>query len=130
MIRQIALHLTDELWGGYPFQEVLNFILENLKESENLKIADLGCGVGRLIGELATRFPQTDCWGIDYSYQMLQQAHRFWLSQQSLYLDRTERGFPIVQKKGHQLENLQFGLAKAESLPFDDNSLDLSLIHI
>lgn len=125
VIRQVALHLGDELWGNYPFQSVLDFVLEKFPHLEKPKIADLGCGVGRLIGELAIRFPQGDCWGIDYSYQMLQQAHRFWLSKQTLHLDRSERGFPIIQVKGHELKNLQFGLAKAEDLPFENNSLDL-----
>jgi len=125
VIRQMALHLADELWGHYPFQEVLDFVLKNIKNLKNPKIAELGCGVGRLIGELALQNPQSDCWGIDYSYQMLQQARRFWVNQQNLYLDRTERGFPIVQATGYNLTNLQFGLSKAEELPFEDDSLDL-----
>ena len=125
VIRQIALHLADELWGYYPFQAVLDFVLENVQIKKTDKLVELGCGVGRLIGELAKRFPQVDCWGIDYSYQMLQQTRRYWINQQDLYLDRTERGFPIVQNKGFSLENLQLGLAKAEALPFGDNSLDL-----
>lgn len=125
VIRQVALHLGDELWRHYPFQPVLDFVLENFSSLEKAKILELGCGVGRLIGELGKRFPESDCWGIDYSYQMLQQAHRFWLSKQTLNLDRSDRGFPIIQVKGHDLSNLQFGLSKAEALPFEDNSIDL-----
>lgn len=125
VIRQVALHLADELWGHYPFQAILDFVLENIKGLEDPNIAELGCGVGKMIGEIAMQHPKSQCWGIDYSYQMLQQANRFWINQQNLYLDRTERGFPIVQTNGFGLKNLQFGLAKAEELPFEDNSLDI-----
>jgi len=61
VIRQIALHLADELWGGYPFQKILDFVLENVEMEGKKMLTELGCGVGRLIGELANHFPQIDC---------------------------------------------------------------------
>lgn len=123
VVRQTALHLADELWGAYPFAALMNWCKAQLIEAPET-IVDLGCGVGRLIGELALDHPKADCWGIDYSYQMLKRANEYWVKNKIIELDWRERGFPVLKLKGKKCQNLQFGLSKAESLPFEAASID------
>jgi ubiquinone/menaquinone biosynthesis C-methylase UbiE len=125
VVRQSILHLADDVWKGYPFQIILDWLNENLPAQSNMQIADIGCSVGRLIGEIAEGFPDSQCHGLDYSYQMLRQAQDFWVNGKNLDLDLTKRGFESIRVKGKTLPNLHFGLAKAEILPFEDASLDV-----
>ena len=128
VVRQTALHLADEVWGNYPMQAVLDFAKAQYENLDDHNIVEVGCGVGRWIGSLATRFPKSTCWGIDYSYQMLKRAREFWIEGQELAIDLKNKGAQgLLSIKGHQLDNLQFGLAKATRLPFDDESQDLLL---
>jgi SAM-dependent methyltransferase len=125
VMRQSALHLADELWGAYPFQAVFDFVETHYPKEAEINILDIGCSVGRWIGTLAERYPKATCWGIDYSYQMLKQANDFWVKGKEISIDLTEKGFSKKTIDGHELTNLKFGLAKAENLPFDENSQDL-----
>lgn len=128
VLRQSALHLADELWGYYPLQAVFDFAQPFYPDQSSLNILEIGCGVGRWIATMAQRYPQATCWGIDYSYQMLKRAHEFWIHGQQIIIDRSNKGFPqTLEVKGHQLNNLSLGLAKANRLPFSDNSQDLVL---
>lgn len=126
VVRQSALHLADELWGNYPFQPVLDFAKTHYN-SDYQHIVEIGCSVGRWIATLAKAYPKTTCWGIDYSYQMLKRANEFWVQGREIEVDLTEKGFSKIVAKGEQLDNLNFGLAKAENLPFEQNSQDLVL---
>jgi len=36
VVRHIALHLTDDLWGGYPFQKGFDFARKHLQNERNL----------------------------------------------------------------------------------------------
>jgi ubiquinone/menaquinone biosynthesis C-methylase UbiE len=128
VIRQSALHLFDELWAGYPMQEVLDFAQEHWPKSEVKNVVELGCSVGRWIAEITETNPKANCWGIDYSYQLLRQASDIWIHGKVDNLDFSRIGFPNnyrIEKK--PLQNLRFGLAKAEKLPFDDESQDMVL---
>jgi ubiquinone/menaquinone biosynthesis C-methylase UbiE len=125
VVRQTALHLADQLWNGYPFESVFDFIAESIPQKNDLKIAEIGCGVGRMIGELAKQYPNNQCFGIDYSYQMLRRAREFWLEGKIIELDYSNRGFEKINLKGISLPNLELGLAKAEDLPFENESLDV-----
>lgn len=125
VIRQSALHLADELWNEYPLQSILDFITENIPQKNDLKIAEIGCGVGRMIGELAKSNSQNQHYGIDFSYQMLRRAREFWLEEKSIELDYSDRGFDSITLEGITLNNLELGLAKAENLPFENDSLDV-----
>ena len=58
---------------------------------------------------------------------MLKRAHEFWVQGKELSIDWTDKGFPQQSIKGKRFQQLKFGLAKAENLPFDDNSQDLVL---
>ena len=128
VIRQSALHFCDHLWGTYPFQTVLDFADQHLPSKMN-NILEVGCGVGRWIAELSQKYPKAQCWGIDFSYQMLKQASAFWKNDQPLTLNLANKGFQApISLDGHKIPNLQFGLAKADALPFADESQDL-LVH-
>ena len=142
VVRQSALHLVDELWTSYPFQPVFDFAekyypVETLQQVETLQcsvsskteinILEIGCSIGRWIATLAKRYPTSTCWGIDYSYQMLKRANEYWIEGKEISIDLTNKGLPKQTIKGKKLNNLKFGLAKAENLPFDDNSQDLIL---
>ncbi len=126
--RQTALHLCDELHGAYPFQPLLDFVLANLPATETaLSVADLGCSVGRLAAEMAQRHAGWDVYGIDLSYQMLRQANDVWKRGVAPPPNLVSAGWGTPGLPAHQLDNLQFALAKAEALPFPDASLDLIL---
>jgi ubiquinone/menaquinone biosynthesis C-methylase UbiE len=122
--RQTALHLADELYGGYPLQPLSDYVHRWLSQQETITIADLGCSVGRLIGDMATIHPQWDCYGIDFSYQMLRQAKEYWLDGRTLTPNLLRFGYPPIDLPGRSLANLRFALADATALPFSDAKLD------
>lgn len=121
VIRQTSIHLADELWGGYPFQQILDWIAPHLSDLAGEQVVDIGCGVGRLIGHIAEKH-QADCWGIDYSYQLLRRAREYWVAGKTVELDRSDQGLGACTLRGKKLANLSFGLADAASLPFADLS--------
>jgi ubiquinone/menaquinone biosynthesis C-methylase UbiE len=124
--RQTALHLADDIWGSYPFQVVLDCAKSHIIATQEQSVLEIGCGVGRCIGSIAKHFPESNCWGVDYSYQMLKQAARYWLDKKDINIDLSTKGFPSsLLIKGYSLPNLQFGLSKANHLPFEGNSQDL-----
>lgn len=123
--RQTALHLADGLHGGYPFQSLQAYINDFLPAGDHLAVADVGCSVGRLIGDLATAKPGWDCYGIDLSYQMLRQANDYWVKGETLRPNLLRYGWGSPELSGHRLSNLHFALAKGENLPFPDGSLDV-----
>jgi len=125
VLRQSMIHLSDDLWGSYPFQSVLDYILNHI-EARHKNILEVGCGVGRCIADLAMQFPNANCWGIDYSYQMLKMANDVWVDKNSIAIDLSRFGFADeLNQLGSSINNLEFGLARCESLPFDDDSQDL-----
>ncbi|HEB62524.1 MAG TPA: methyltransferase domain-containing protein, partial [Bacteroidetes bacterium] len=127
VVRQTAIHLSDELWVSYSFQTILDWVLLSVSTNNTLHVADIGCGVGRIIGELASLSPQGKFWGIDTSYQMLRRAKEYWIDGKTIPVDWSHRGLKVIHITGHTLSNLNFALAKAEQLFFDNNSLDVIL---
>ena len=127
VVRQSALHLADELWENYPFQPVFDFAENHYPNDDVSNVLEIGCSVGRWISTLAKAYPNATCWGIDYSYQMLKRANEFWKEGKEIEIDLTDKGFFKKSIIGEELSNLQFGLAKAENLPFGDNTQDLVL---
>lgn len=126
VIKQTALHLADDLWGEYPMQAVLDFAKDHYPSGDVDNILELGSGVGRWIATLAQKYPQSNCWGIDYSYQMLKRADEFWVKGKELIIDLKKKGAKeIILAKGMELTNINFGLSKASELPFEDNSQDI-----
>ncbi len=128
VLRQSFLHYGQRPGQGYPFQailEELEGISFSSEKQQQAIIAEVGCGVARLIGHLAAIRPKWQCYGIDYSYQMLRWAQRHWREGLSIELDGSKRGFPQQQVLGQQLDNLHLALARAEALPLPDHSVDL-----
>lgn len=124
--RQTALHLADDLHGGYPLQPLLDYVRAWLPETDTPQaVADLGCSVGRLAGEMATNHPSWEVYGIDLSYQMLRQANDYWCKGLTLRPNLLRYGMGQPALTGRELPNLRFALARAEALPFPDGSLDL-----
>ncbi len=125
VIRQTALHLADDLWKKYPLQSVLDFAQPYLPATPQT-ITELGCSVGRWIATLAQGYPEANCWGLDFSYQLLKRGREFWVEEKMIMLNSAHLGFSGIQMlRGQALDNLHFGLAKAADLPFEDNSQDL-----
>lgn len=127
VLRQASIHLADALWDKYPMQGILDLIDIASIDFPICNVVDIGCGVGRWIADAASRFPSAHCWGIDYSYQMLRQANDFWILGKDLEVDCSAKGFAPISIPGHRYDNLNFGLARAEDLPFEDASQDLIL---
>lgn len=125
VVRQTAIHMADEIWNAYPFQKLIDWVFENIPEEKNKNIVDLGCGVGRLAAEMAKRFSESEIWGIDFSYQMLRRAHEFWVEGKTIEFDFSSRGIFSKKINGEKLPNIKFGLAKAEELPFENNSQNI-----
>lgn len=124
--RQTALHLCDDLHGGYPFQPLLDYVRLHLPETEvPLAVADLGCSVGRLAGEMAMAHPDWDVYGIDLSYQMVRQATDVWVRGKAPQPNLISAGWGTPTPSAHRLKNLHFALARAEALPFPGASLDV-----
>lgn len=117
--RQAQLHFSFQ---PYPWQPVQDFMLNELPASPQ-NIVDVGCGVGRLIGEIAEQLPTANCYGLDYSYQLLKVASDYFVTGKRVEINNAARGFPIFPLVGNRLENVKFVLAQAEQLPFADDSL-------
>lgn len=123
--RQTLLHLADDLHGGYPFLSLSEYIDRWLPHGQIITIADIGCSVGRLIGDIAVGNPQWDCYGIDFSYQMLRQAKEHWKDGSNISPNISRYGFPPHTIRGKRTPNLHFALADAASLPFPDDCLSV-----
>ncbi|MEL7020812.1 MAG: methyltransferase domain-containing protein, partial [Bacteroidota bacterium] len=92
VVRQSALHLADQLWKSYPMQRVLDFAASYYTSAPGQHIAEVGCGVGRWIAHIAQTLPLSNCWGIDYSYQMLRRANEFWRLGKEVTIDLSSKG--------------------------------------
>lgn len=125
VVRQSALHLADQFWGQYPFQKIFDFADKHYPIAKDINILEVGCGVGRWIASLAKHYPKSTCWGIDYSYQMLKRANECWVEGQEISIDMTDKGLDQQSQERERFTNLTFGLAKAENLPFEENSQEL-----
>lgn len=121
----MALHLSDDLRGEYPFRPVLNYVLQHLPAGVNLNVADIGCSLGRVAGEVAQRHAGWDVYGVDFSYQMLRHAQDYWKKSVSLKPHLARYGWDNPVLWGPTLPNLHFALASGEALPFADEVLDV-----
>ncbi len=124
VVRQTGLHLVEKWWSAYPFREVLDWCLAQVPVTASGHVLEIGCGVGRYIGEVARARPGWSCVGLDYSYQLLRQADRYWCREESIEVDGRDRGFTVARLPGLQLPNVQFALADAADLPLHATSMD------
>jgi len=84
------------------YQAIHQRLLTKVELSETANVLDLGCGTGRLLDRLATKFPELRGTGLDLSSQMVRIAR---------------------QKKRHR-PRLIFLEGNVESLPFTENQFD------
>ncbi|AFY30936.1 class I SAM-dependent methyltransferase [Calothrix sp. PCC 7507] len=92
----------DWLFPSVFYQTVHKRLLEYVDLATKANVLDLGCGTGRLLERLASKFPELRGTGLDLSPQMLQVAR---------------------QKNCHH-PRLIYVEGKAESLPFADSQFD------
>lgn len=127
VIRQTGLHLVEDWWPTFPLQEVLDWVMERLPAMSSGNALEIGCGVGRFIGEIARARPGWSCLGLDYSYQLLRQADRYWCGEDPIEIDGRDRGFSSTRLQGFQLPNIQFALAHTAELPIHPASVDWAI---
>ena len=85
--------------------ERLSHIVEQLGVEKGMDVLDLGCGTGILFDMLRRKVTESgSVTGVDFSYEMAQQAHR---------------NFPFA--------NVNVIDADAVSLPFDDSTFDMAV---
>jgi ubiquinone/menaquinone biosynthesis C-methylase UbiE len=92
----------DWLLPSVFYQAVHQRLLEYVDLSAQANVLDLGCGTGRLLERLATKFPELRGTGLDLSPKMLQVAR--------------------LSNRHHP--RLIFIEGKAEALPFGDGQFD------
>jgi len=128
VVRQTLIHLSSNLLGGYPYQRILDYFRKHLPKRNLDTVLEIGCGVGKMIGEIAIACPEVNCYGIDFSYQMARRSREVWIDGMSLSMDYGRFGFGSDHLiDTHTLDNLDFGLAKCEALPFEDATQDIVL---
>jgi ubiquinone/menaquinone biosynthesis C-methylase UbiE len=126
ILRNLLIHCGDELWENYPFQPVRDFVVKNIS-SNSSSILEIGCGLGRLISEVAFKYPKATCYGIDYSLHMLKFAHKMWIKGEAIEIDGSDMGFHQFTSPSLTLSNLHFAMASASNLPFEDKKIDMIL---
>lgn len=123
--RQLLLHYGEKVTGVYPYAEIEQFILNRIPQEGERKILEIGCGVGKISGVIAAQNPTFQCVGIDFSYQPLRAAHDFLTQEKDLEINGERQGWKNAILPGENLQNLDFILAKAENLPFNDDTFDV-----
>ena len=124
ILRNLIIHCGDHLWNKYPHQPWLDFILNNIP-GQVQNFLEIGCGVGRILAEVAMKHPGMECFGIDYSLQMLICARKMWISGSGIEIDAGERGFSVFMSPQLRLKNVKFAQAKAEFIPWNNGELDV-----
>lgn len=52
-------------------QEIINTIKKNFPHQDNLSILDIGAADGAMLGKIKEEFPNTQCTGLEYSYELI-----------------------------------------------------------
>lgn len=106
-------------------REVAERLLERLAviKYRPKTILDLGIGTGECSLKLAQMYPEAKIIGLDLAYEMVEFAkHKLGLAQQKSGLFQRIKSHLSGEQKGSQCD---FICADAESLPLQDNSIDL-----
>ena len=128
VLRQVILHQCDAVHdGAYPSAPVLDYLRQWLPTGTPQRVVEVGCGVGRMIAEIAAAQPTWTCTGLDYSAALLKQAHRTYTRADAQLIDAARFGWGRPTVAGRRIENLDWGLAKAEVLPYSEASVDAVL---
>ena len=95
----------------------------------NITILDIGCGTGRLIGELARRASDGFVIGIDYSPAMVAMARKILFAEVHSNIEfqvRTSKlKFVSAEMNGWGINNAALWLADAQRIPLRSNSIDM-----
>lgn len=124
VVRQLTLHL-GKLAGldSYPWQSLEDWVLEQLSLEDEL-VVEVGSSCGKLIASIALKHPKTKCFGFDYSYQLTKVANHYWCQEKPLeWASKSGFGSLLKLPARPKISNLYFGVANADHLPFEDNSL-------
>ncbi|MBD3279274.1 MAG: methyltransferase domain-containing protein [Candidatus Pacebacteria bacterium] len=78
---------------GISYVSTLEFLINQLAQLKWQSLADVGCGDGRLVKELAYRFPQRKIVGIDYSPTAIKLAQALNPNLNFLKQDITDKNF-------------------------------------
>ena len=93
-----------EIYRQIRNETLLDIINQRYKNSEPIRVLEIGCGTGMTITFLASACNNMDLQGLDFSHTMLSQAYQ--------KLDVSDRKFELVQ-------------GNVFDLPFDNNSFDV-----
>jgi ubiquinone/menaquinone biosynthesis C-methylase UbiE len=100
----------------------------SLKNEEQLRILEIGCGVGRTVCDVARHYPNAFVIGIDLSQRMLEQAYQMVIGSPPggrVEVSLENEGFGVVSAKSFGLTNVFLSQANALSLPFAAAQFDL-----
>lgn len=117
-------HLLFEDGGAEGLYRTLEALV--LSGPRPAAVLDAGCGVGRLLYDLAPVLPATAFCGIDYAYNMCLRADQLLRGREPVPLPAWEvRGRPgVVFEPVRQLGNVAIAQANAEDLPFPPMTFD------
>lgn len=79
--------LYDLLFPSVFYQAIHQRLLDYVDLPQQAHVLDIGCGTGRLLNRLATKYSDLQGTGLDFSAEMLRQARRtnrqgfIWLTQ-------------------------------------------------
>jgi SAM-dependent methyltransferase len=107
--------------------KLLSEVGKFLPKDGNASIAELGCGTGYLLGNIALTTPNAECVGLDYSYQMLKMAAQVFKNDKNephTFNRALQNGMKDLAIKNHNLDNLHFALSDACVTPLQDDSID------
>lgn len=107
------------------YRTINSVILSNLHREKEYLFLDLGCGIGRMMYDLADLFPKSLFIGMDYSYNMLTRAHQILLEGSKITIDLTKKGFGKLQLQGKEPKrNVILIQGNALDIPFQPGIFD------
>lgn len=123
VIRNLVLHTGDHIWQKYIFQEIIDFIQDNLNKNQ-YTILDVGCGIGKITALLAKNHPSKVFFGLDSSFQMINSAYHLWSDPKPIVIDGQDKGFEKYTFTGEKIPNITFIQGSASDLPWEAKKID------
>jgi len=115
--KQFVRKMFDDISGSYDFLNKLlsmgvdarwrKKFIDQIKINKNDQVLDLATGTGDIAIKIVKKYP-VEVVGLDYSPNMIDQAKK--------------------KKKSMEIDNVDFIVGDAESLPFEDESFDVIAI--
>jgi ubiquinone/menaquinone biosynthesis C-methylase UbiE len=99
-----------------------------LKDEEQLRILDIGCGVGRITCDVARHYQNALVVGVELSKRMIEQAYRLLVgdpSKRMIEVSLEKEGLGVVSAPSFGLTNIFLAQGSALTLPFASNQFDL-----